>query len=509
MSSAVFLAVAGVAAKLIGALHKLPLMGVLGAEGTGLYQLVFPMYAVVIAVASGGITQAVSRAAAREGGDGRTSLKAGIALTAVSGCAGSLFLALAGGMLARAQGNADAASAYLALAPAVAPACIAAALHGWWQGRRNMFPTAASRLVEQTVKLFVGLALAHALMPSGVEKAVAGAVLGVTAGELAAAASLAAGTVFAVRGKESRAPLRPMLRAVGTDALPGAFSSAVMPLLQLADSLLIVNILIGCGLEPSQATALYGVATAPVGAIASLPPVFTMAGASALLPLLCASEDDAERKRATGSALSAAVLAGGAGGALMYVFPSEILSVIYPSATGAAISAAADVLRLSAPGVLHLCLIQTITAVLQAKGRSFVPALVLLGAGAVRIALTVALVPHMGVAGSAAAMSAGYALALAADAFAARKELAGSLNAADVFKTAAAIAAGSGAGTLALGLLHGSGIFAAAVGSGVFALGALLVIVASDAFSVNAFLLRKLKEIKLFSSRSAKKSKKY
>ena len=66
LRSAAFLALASAAAKILGAVHKIPLMGLLGAEGSGLYQLVFPIYTVVLALAGGGVSQAVSRAAAQE-----------------------------------------------------------------------------------------------------------------------------------------------------------------------------------------------------------------------------------------------------------------------------------------------------------------------------------------------------------------------------------------------------------------------------------------------------------
>ena len=37
-------------AKMIGAAYKIPLINVLGAEGMGIYQLVFPVYAAAIAL---------------------------------------------------------------------------------------------------------------------------------------------------------------------------------------------------------------------------------------------------------------------------------------------------------------------------------------------------------------------------------------------------------------------------------------------------------------------------
>ena len=182
--SAAFLAAAGLIAKVIGALYKIPLVTVLGAEGMGIYQLVFPAYTTLLALSSGGIPQAVSRSTARALAVGNTResrriLTVSVLSLAAAGLAGSLIMALGGAFFARLQGNPLAAAAYVALAPSVLFVSLLAALRGWWQGRNNMFPTAASQLVEQVVKLGAGLFFAAALMPYGVECGVAGAAIGI------------------------------------------------------------------------------------------------------------------------------------------------------------------------------------------------------------------------------------------------------------------------------------------------------------------------------------------
>ena len=56
--SAALLASIGIVAKLIGALYRVPLTNIVGAEGMGLYQMVFPLYTVLLALCGGGITGA-------------------------------------------------------------------------------------------------------------------------------------------------------------------------------------------------------------------------------------------------------------------------------------------------------------------------------------------------------------------------------------------------------------------------------------------------------------------
>ena len=48
LRSTAWLAFAGIAAKVIGAFYRVPLTNVLGAEGIGLYQTFFPVYALFL-----------------------------------------------------------------------------------------------------------------------------------------------------------------------------------------------------------------------------------------------------------------------------------------------------------------------------------------------------------------------------------------------------------------------------------------------------------------------------
>ena len=57
--NAALLSVFSINAKVISALYRVPLTSVLGAEGMGMYQLVFSIYALILALTAGGIPVAV------------------------------------------------------------------------------------------------------------------------------------------------------------------------------------------------------------------------------------------------------------------------------------------------------------------------------------------------------------------------------------------------------------------------------------------------------------------
>lgn len=185
------LAVMGILAKMIGALYRVPLTNAVGAVGMGLYQTVFPLYTVLLAFCGGGMTTAVSRVVAKYSavGDPKTAVRtvriAMIPLFIVSFAATAVALILRNAV-SRIQGNPDAGICYLALFPSLLFTGGISVIRGYFQGLSKMAPSGVSQLIEQSVKLVLGMYLAKVLLPFGVKYAVAGALLGVTAGELLA-----------------------------------------------------------------------------------------------------------------------------------------------------------------------------------------------------------------------------------------------------------------------------------------------------------------------------------
>ena len=63
---------------------------------------------------------------------------------------------------------------------------LVASMRGYYQGRQNMRPTAITEVIEQMVRVIVGLSLAYAFYKTSLEKAAAGATFGASAGIIAA-----------------------------------------------------------------------------------------------------------------------------------------------------------------------------------------------------------------------------------------------------------------------------------------------------------------------------------
>ena len=223
LRGAVILTAGMVFVKAAGALFKIPLKYAIGEYGMGLFNVAYSFYGPVFSLATAGFPAAVSRLTAESRGlgrwnDARQVRRVAFPLFLAFGGVGALSLTLlAGPYCYRVIDTPYALAPVLALAPAILFACAGAVYRGAAEGLGDMAPTAASQVAEAAVKLGLGLALARwvvaagtkeyaqrgtvfSLAPAGPEEArlltlslaAAGAVLGVTAGSLAALLLLAA-----------------------------------------------------------------------------------------------------------------------------------------------------------------------------------------------------------------------------------------------------------------------------------------------------------------------------
>ena len=187
-SSAIILGAGTFFAKLIGAIFRIPLTALIGAEGIGIYQLVFPLYTVLLDFSGAGAPTALARIISSKKEENRNDiakryLKTSIKSLSVIGLIFSFLMAILSFPIAKLQGNSNAFLSYITLAPAVLFVCLISSYRGYFQGLMQMHPTAISQILEQIVKLVFGLFFAKLLLPN-IKLAVAGTLFAVTLSEI-------------------------------------------------------------------------------------------------------------------------------------------------------------------------------------------------------------------------------------------------------------------------------------------------------------------------------------
>lgn len=214
--------------KVIGLLFKIPLTDMIGAAGRGYFNSAYEIYTPIFAISMAGLPVAVSRMVAENIALGnyrepRMICKVSKRLYILVGIAGTLVLLLAAYPYARFVANERSLPAVLCVAPSIFFCCFMSTYRGYYEGLRNMTPTAISQVVEALGKLIIGLILAKLVIATGTSQyesgmlasgnvsavvfgnevtslaeansvitpwAAAGAVMGVTVGSIAAAAFL-------------------------------------------------------------------------------------------------------------------------------------------------------------------------------------------------------------------------------------------------------------------------------------------------------------------------------
>lgn len=423
LNGTLLLAISGVIAKLLGAIYRIPLTNVLGAEGIGLYQLVFPIYALVITLCSGAIPIIVSRLVAEEnvlcGGNGNYAIfKASFKLLLILGGLGTLLTAALCVPFALMQGQKSIYVGYLVVAPSVFFAAAAAGFKGLFMGSCDMRPTAFAQFFEQLIKMAFGLSVAVALAKYSQRAAVWGALFAITVSEAAALLTY----YICYRKFKNRMIIYPVDKRGQRDmgkliiklALPIIAAEIILPLSAFADSVIIVNILKG-----STATAQYGIWTGPVSSLINLPAVLSLALSAAVVPAVSKHrvlrDADAAKTKSTIS-LKLAFAIGLPSAAALLIMAQPCISLLYPSFNAAEKSLAILLLRIGAINCLLVAVLQVYNSLLQALDKSKFPVYSLMGGVALKIVLELVLIPVAGISGAAIASVSGFAFSVILDA---------------------------------------------------------------------------------------------
>ncbi len=158
--------------KIIGALFKMPMTSMLGTVGRGYFNSAYEIYTPVFAIAMAGLPVAVSKMVAESVALGkfrqaRSIFKVSQKVFIVVGLAGTLILLTAALPYAKFVANMKSLRAILCVAPSIFLCCYMSAYRGYYEGLRNMVPTAISQVIEALGKLAIGLALIKIIMGRG------------------------------------------------------------------------------------------------------------------------------------------------------------------------------------------------------------------------------------------------------------------------------------------------------------------------------------------------------
>lgn len=439
LKGAFVLAIGGIICKVLGAFYRVPLASILGDVGMGVYQLIYPVYAFSIVFVTSGLTGALTYVVSRNKKTyNYKNLKkffwSALLFSGIICLFVGLSFVLLSNNLAGLLGNVDAGLGFVVAGVSATLAGVISTFRGWFQGFEDMVPTAISQVLEQVLKVGLGIWLAVRLMPFGVSYAVSGAFLGVLAGEVFAAIYLWIG--FSVSKKhyiefsKSRKKLGfwEATKKLGSKWFAFGLTGFIIPLTVAVDSFLVVNLLKRAGFGENVSTALFGIQSGMINSLINFPMILAISLSTSIIPsisFLVKQKKMGEVKDKINQSLRLVLFFSVPCALGMMTISHNILYLFYPKLTPAMHDVAVVLLLISAFNVVYLGLLQITSSILQALGHVYIP-IFSTGVGCLfKIALTLILVPNpnINIYGSAIAGVFSYLVPCVINIFALRRDV--------------------------------------------------------------------------------------
>ena len=369
VQGAAILMAANAVSKILGAVLKIPLTYIIHEEGMAVYNTAFSVYAMLLSFVVSGIPFAISKLTAVEiarnnKGGAKAIVNTSSLMLLGIGCIGTLIMWFGADFLAVAMKEERAATAIRAVAPAVMLVALGEGAKSGFQGEGNMLPTAISQCIEAFIKLGAGFMFAVCLIQYGSDKSAAGAISGVTAGELAAACMLVGTYYFTHRKiKSERGKNGEYTKVIAQTAMPVILMAITTSAISVIDTSLIRTGLLRAGLTSGEARYLYGAYSGYAMTVLNLPAGLLATLGVSIIPAISGAVaiGNSERvKKLTRNGVGICCICGLLASASVAVFGDLML-------------------KIASPSIFFICMMQLSGSVLQAMGytgRVFVSSLV-------------------------------------------------------------------------------------------------------------------------------------
>lgn len=181
--------------KVIGAIFKIPLSNLIGDLGFGFFSSAYDLFTPIYTLAMAGLPIAISRMVAEHMAkenyrDVRKTFKVTSKIFIITGLVAMLLmLCFTDDFVEKTDPTGRTTYSIYAIVPALLVCCVTSAFRGYYEGLRNMYPTAFSDVIESLGKLILGYGFAYIVLKTtnDVAYAAAGAMFGITIGSVAAA----------------------------------------------------------------------------------------------------------------------------------------------------------------------------------------------------------------------------------------------------------------------------------------------------------------------------------
>ena len=393
LRSTVLLTAVSLFSQVVGFVYRVLLSRMVGSQVMGLYQLVMPVYAVLLSLTAIGFTAACSNLSARWQALG--DLRAG--RQTVRACLTGFFLcflpvaavtaACSDAISVHLLGDARSRLGLLLLLPCVLLTGVENIHKHHFYGIGQVRPPAASETCEQLVRAGAVLGLLWCFLPQSPERTVGLIVLGMVVCEVFSALILVGLFHRRSAGCPAGRALPPgqLRRQIGAIALPVGFTALLGNLMGADTSVMIPQRLVYAGANVAQAMSAFGVLCGMTVPMLMLPTALINAMTLVLVPRL------AQSTALGNSALSRRRLERALGATAAFILPAAALLAVLAPPLGRLLFREPDAGDFAVPLALSValgCFEGVLHAALNGLGRQAAAARYSLVSGAVQLAVT-------------------------------------------------------------------------------------------------------------------------
>jgi len=298
VQGAIILMLAGFIVRILGFVYRIYLSNLIGAEGMGLFQLIFPVYSLVILTLTSGISIAVSKMVAEELARNhivnlRRITKIALVIVVLSGTIVSVIMLINMDLIVNVILK-DRRTYYsmLFLVPCIPVIAVSSVLKGYFYGIQDVVPTAISQIVEQFVRIGLVMAMAAYFLNIGLEYACALATIGMAVGEISNLLVLY--ITYVIRKKRSSKPVpktglirkRHIFKSLIAVSVPVSFNRFITSIMAAVEYILIPRRLLAGGLDYRHSIEEYGKLTGMAMPLLFFPSLVTVSLATTLVPAI-------------------------------------------------------------------------------------------------------------------------------------------------------------------------------------------------------------------------------
>lgn len=394
LQGALILVIASMIVKVFGAIFKIPLTNIIGVTAMAYFNTAYGFYVIFYMISTAGIPVALSKMISTAEARGNKKeiskiFRVSYVLFFTLGIIGSLIMIIFSKTYSSYVRLDGLHFSIIAISTTLFFMCITSAYRGYFQGLKNMAPTAVSQIIGACGKLFVGLFVAKISVDNGLPSYLVAALtlLGITTGSVGSTIYLAVykricdkkDSMTISQAKSEVAPSKTLLKKLIVIAVPITLSATILSLTNTIDTTLMVGRLVSAGVTETEATKIMGAYTSMSVPVNNLSPNLIYPFAISVIPAITGMFVSGKQKQAhavINSTLRIASIIALPCSLGLSVFSKNIISLLYSnketvSFNGKSILAtevASEMLAVLSMSVFFIAMVSVTNAVLQSYG---------------------------------------------------------------------------------------------------------------------------------------------